>query len=258
MDKFLLEFKEIQQHENPVFFSWNKALDYLNFSQSNPWRKFALFFINSLKDLQSSPNAYHNQIHSAEAIFSSALLIKEELSEAEVLHYAPYLLFAMMCHDIEHTGGHNQTPYELEKLAVNSVKQQLKSIFVQTYWEDNFLQQYGSLLHFQRKIERIILGTDFKFGVQKNIKAYQNNSSNNIFIRLNTLANEADIFVSIMDELGNEKGLLLAQEQKQPQLATQQGRLFFLENLVHYVSIASQKLAIQDYLKNQIHYLKTI
>lgn len=258
MDKYLLEFKEIQTHENPVLFSWNKSLDYLNFCQSSPWRNFAKFFITSIKDLQSSPNAYHNQVHSAEAIFSSAILIKEELNKEQVIHYAPYLLFAMMCHDIEHNGGHNTTPYELEKLAIKTVKKQFESLFIKNYWNKYFYQKYGSLLHFQRKIERIILGTDFKIGVEKNVIAYKKNYSNNIFVRLNTLANEADIFVSIMDELGNEKGLLLAQEQKQPQLATQQGRIFFLEHLAHYVSIASKKLGVQDYLNSQIHKLKNI
>lgn len=258
MDNFLFAFQEIQSNENPVQFSWNKSLDYLGFNQSSPWRNFANFFIKSIEDLQFSPNDYHNQIHSAEAIFSSAILIKEELTKEEIFYFAPYLLFAMMCHDIEHNGSHNRKPYELEKLAIETVKKQFKSLFVQVYWENHFYNDYGSLLFFQRKVERIILGTDFKTGFQKNIKAYQKNYSNSVFVRLNTLANEADIFVSIMEELGHEKGLLLAKEQQQPYLASHEGRLFFLENLAKYTSIASKKLGIQDYLNIQIQKLKNI
>lgn len=256
MDQFLKEFSEIQQHENPVLFSWHKSLDYLDFSQSSQWREFAQFFISSLKDLQFSPNAYHNQVHSAEAIFSAAILLKEEFEPNEIPIYAPYLLFAMMCHDIQHNGGHNTTPYELEKMAVNAMKKVLNQDCVKLYWQNHFMQNFGKICHFQRKVERIILGTEFNVGVGKNVVAYLANKNNNHFVKLNMLANEADIFVSIMNNIGQEKGQLLSVEQNQPQLASSQSRLYFLENLAHYVSKASQKLAIEQYLNHQINELK--
>lgn len=256
MEKYLADFKEIGLNNHPVIFAYNKAFDYLGFSKDNVWREFGKFFTDRIKDLQTSPNAYHNQIHSAEAIFSSAILLKEEFNEQQLQQYAPYLVFAMMLHDIEHNGGNNIKPYELEKLAVNSMKKVLNSNEVKNYYNTHLAQNFGNLLRFERRIERIILGTEFKVGVAKNVKAYQNNLDNNPFVKLNTLANEADIFVSIRHDLGIEKGELLALEQNQPNLASNQGRLFFLEHLVHYVSNASKKLGIEQYLQEQIFELK--
>lgn len=256
MDKFLTEFHEIQLSDNPVIFSYNKALDYLDFSSSSSWRDFGKFFTENISDLKYSPNAYHNQIHSAEAIFASAILLKEEFNEKELQQYAPYLLVAMMLHDIEHNGGHNTTPYELEKKAVSAMKKVLHSEEVTTYWNYHLAKEFGSLLRFGRRIERIILGTEFKVGVSKNVKAYQNNINDNNFVKLNTLANEADIFLSVRHDTGVEKGQLLAVEQNDPSLSSIKGRLYFLEHLVHYVSNASQKLVMERYLQQQILDLK--
>lgn len=256
MNKFAQDFQLIQLHTNPVIFAYNKAFDYLGFSSTSAWRDFGKFFTESIKDLQYSPNAYHNQIHSAEAIFSSAILLKEEFNNKELQQYAPYLVFAMMLHDIEHNGGHNHFPYELEKLAVNTMKKVLNTPEVKNYYNSYLSSEFGSLLRFQRRIERIVLGTEFKVGVAKNVQAYQHNTNNNPFVKLNTLANEADIFISVRHDLGIEKGELLAVEQNEPNLATQQGRLYFLEHLVHYVSNASKKLGMQSYLEQQIIDLK--
>lgn len=284
MNTLFLEFKEIQEHETPVLFSWNKALNYLNFPIDSPWRKFGEMFIVSQPDLNYSPNAYHNQIHSAEAIFSAAILIKEEFEQQEQILYAPYLLFGMMCHDISHNGSHNTFPYELENLAVNAMKKQLNTKDIQSYWNTYLQSDFGSLHRFQRRIKRLILGTDFKIGIEKNIQAYEkyintngkdnynkinkdNNNymqdnqhriKNNPFISINTLANEADIFVSIMNDFGKEKGLLLSVEQNQPQIATKEGQLFFLEHLARYVSYSSKKLGIPDYINKQIKMIKVI
>lgn len=256
MNKFLTDFQAISSSNNPVILAYNKAFDYLGFSQTNSWRKFGKFFTDSIPDLQYSQNAYHNQIHSAEAVFASAILLKEEFNEKELSHYAPYLVFAMMLHDIEHNGGHNTKPYELEKLAVNTMKKVLHSENVKTYYNTYLKAEFGSLLRFERRIARIILGTEFKVGVAKNIKAYMNNDNNNNFTKLNMLANEADIFLSVRADFGIDKGQLLAIEQNQPNIATEQGRLFFLEHLVNYVSDASQKLGMQTYLKQEILDLK--
>lgn len=256
MNKFAQDFQLIQLHTNPVIFAYNKAFDYLGFSSTSAWRDFGKFFTESIKDLQYSPNAYHNQIHSAEAIFSSAILLKDEFNNKELQQYAPYLVFAMMLHDIEHNGGHNHFPYELEKLVVNTMKKVLNTPEVKNYYNSYLSSEFGSLLRFQRRIERIILGTEFKVGVAKNVQAYQHNTNNNPFVKLNTLANEADIFISVRHDLGIEKGELLAVEQNDPNLATQQGRLYFLEHLVHYVSNASKKLGMQSYLQEQIIDLK--
>ncbi len=96
------------------------------------------------------------------------------------------------------------------------------------------------------------MGTEFKIGVQANLKAYEHNDKNNPFVRLNTLANEADIFVSVLQLYGSEKGFLLAEEQNMPSLATEQGRMFFLENLAKYTSEASKKLGIQEHITEQV------
>lgn len=256
MDNLFQEYKDIQNHKTPVIFSWNKALNYLHFPLSSAWREFGEMFIASQPDLTYSPNAYHNQIHAAEAIFSAAILIKEEFNSEECLHYAPYLLFGMMCHDIAHNGSHNIVDYELENMAVKSMKKSLKTLDFQSYWSDNFQEEFGSLSRFQKRIQRLILGTEFNVGIKKNVKTYTHNIENSPFVRINTLANEADIFVSIMNHFSKEKGLLLSIEQKAPTIATKEGQLFFLEHLAYYVSNASQKLGIHNYLSQQIESIK--
>lgn len=250
--ELLSEFQKIQSHKTPVLYAWNHALDYLKFPKHSAWREFGEKFAKSHPDLTYSPNAYHNQIHSAEAIFSAAIFAKEEFNSKELDKYAPYLLFGMMCHDIEHNGGHNKQPYELEKLAVQSMKEHLNQKEMKTFWENNLQEDYGKLSHFQRRIARLILGTEFKVGVQANLKAYESNDKDNPFVRLNTLANEADIFVSVLQLYGSEKGFLLAEEQNMPSLATEQGRMFFLENLAKYTSDASKKLGIQEHISEQV------
>lgn len=272
MNTLFLEFKEIQEHETPVLFSWNKALNYLNFPIDTPWRKLGEMFIVSQPDLNYSPNAYHNQTHSAEAIFSAAILIKEEFEQPEQILYAPYILFGMMCHDISHNGSHNTFPYELEILAVKAMKKQLNTQDMQSYWNNYLQSDFGSLNRFKRRIQRLILGTDFKIGIEKNLQSYEKNINvknnyvnerhhrikNNPFTSINTLANEADIFVSIMNEFGKEKGVLLSIEQNQPQIATKEGQLFFLEHLARYVSKSSKKLGVQEHINNQIEMIKMI
>lgn len=255
MDIWVNDFREIQNNENSVAYSWNKSLNYLHFPQNSPWRKFGELFIQQQPDLNFSSNAYHNHIHSAEVIFSSAILIKEEFKESEYTHYAPYLLFAMMCHDINHNGSHNQFPYELENLAIQSVKKALNQEIFINYWNHYLQNEFGSFTRFQKRIERIILGTDFKFGIEKNIVSYQKNIKNNPFVRLNTLANEADILVSIIHSFGQEKGSLLSIEQNNPQVATKEGQLFFLKHLARYVSNASKSLQINNYILKQIEAL---
>lgn len=132
------------------------------------------------------------------------------------------------------------------------MKEHLNQKEMKTFWENNLQEDYGKLSHFQRRIARLILGTEFKVGVQANLKAYESNDKNNPFVRLNTLANEADIFVSVLQLYGSEKGFLLAEEQNMPSLATEQGRMFFLENLAKYTSDASKKLGIQEHITEQV------
>lgn len=125
--ELLSEFQKIQSHKTPVAYAWNHALDYLKFPKHSAWREFGEMFAQSHPDLTYSPNAYHNQIHSAEAIFSAAIFVKEDLNSKELDKYAPYLLFGMMCHDIEHNGGHNKQPYELEKISCSIYERTFKS-----------------------------------------------------------------------------------------------------------------------------------
>lgn len=245
-------FKHIQNHQHPVVFAWNEALNYLDFPVDSPWRIFGEKFAKSHPDLNYSPNAYHNQIHSAEAIFASSILVKEEFTKEHLHHYSPYLLFGMMCHDIAHNGKTNQYPYELEKKAVQSMKEHLNTPEFESLWKNNFEKNYGDFSHFQRRLTRLILGTEFKVGVEANVQDYEKNK-NEPFNKINMLANEADIFVSVNEYFGNEKGMLLSEEQKMPALATEKGRMFFLEHLAKYKSDASKKLGVQEHINYQIN-----
>lgn len=218
-------------------------------------RLWGEIFASSHLDLIHSSNSYHNHIHSAEAIFSAAIFLETEFNQEMVTKYAPYLLFAMMCHDIEHNGSYNKKPYELEILAVKAMKRISNSKEMVYHWNKEIKLEYGNIERFQRIVSRIILGTEFTIGLRKNIKSYLKNNKNP-FVRLNLLANESDIFIAVLEKYGFDKGLILAEEQKKPELSTIEGRLYFLEHLAKYNSEASEKLGIKKHIYEQIKILK--
>lgn len=269
IQQLLDNIEQINQSATPTLDAWKDSLEYVGITQDSSWYLLGQLFIEQLKDLQFSSNAYHNQFHSAEAVLSSAYLIKAEfnskLNLSDTLqYYAPILLFSMLCHDIEHNGSHNTYPYELEQKAIQAIKQCYESTSpIQHVW-NNLAPFYGQWNDFVAIIETIILGTDFKFGPIENSKNYQlikDNSFNNSLENLNRikmLANEADILLSVLSPTGIVRGILLAEEQKQPQICSWAGRLFFLNKLVTYTSQASLDLGVQEHIEQQIQYMQSI
>lgn len=265
IQQLLYKIEQINQSATPALDAWEESLHYIGLSFDSPWYPLGQLFVEHLKDLQFSPNSYHNQFHSAEAVLSAAYLIKSEFNSSTTLqYYAPILLFSMLCHDIEHNGSHNTYPYELEQKAVYAIKQCYeKTSQIQYVW-DKLIPLYGLWNQFLPIVEHIILGTDFKSGPIENSKNYQliehnnfNNHTDNLK-RLNMLANEADILLSVLSPTGIARGILLAEEQNQTQISSWAGRLFFLEKLVTYTSQASKQLDIQENIEQQIQNIKTI
>lgn len=267
LDELSLQISQsISQSVNPVLDAWHYACNYIGLTKNNPWQKWGELF-SSHPDLQYSPNAYHNHYHAAEAVISAAVLLKEEFNDNHntLSYYGPILLFSMLCHDLEHSGGHNNYPYELEEKSYLSILQFFnKNNTLNNFWNEHLLPYYGQWDSFNTIIKEIILGTEFTHNPQINAKNYLNSShhviytKNNILNTLKLLANEADILPSCLKYIGEERGIKLSLEQNNPKISSNEGRLYFLSHLANYHSKASQILHIKEYIHQQIEEINTI
>lgn len=256
LKSFIIEIEENRKSKSPVKRAWVESCKRIGLGLDNPFIQFGLRFCNH-PDLIQSSNAYHNHLHSADAIISASFLAKEEFSSQELKVNGSLLLFAMMCHDIAHNGGHNNFEYELEIAAVNSMNNYvIIHPELLNYWNNNLKDAYGEWHTFSQKLESVILGTDFKNGPITNLKNYEQNPININKVRL--LATEADILPSCTSTLGPALGLLLAQEQNNPNIGTWQGREFFIKNLVKFGTLASKRCGIQEHIDIQIEVINTI
>lgn len=256
LKEITVEFEKNREELFPVKTAWMNSCLRIGLYPKDPFVKFGLLFSNH-PDLIHSENKYHNQVHSADAIVGASFLAKEEFSEKELKINGSILIFAMMCHDIAHNGKHNNFDYELEKAAVSSFQSYIKNNpDMLTYWSQNLERQYGSWENFEKKIEAVILGTDFKNGPVVNLKNYKEDCINLNKIKL--LANEADILPSCTSNLGPQLGLLLSQEQNNPGVGSWKGREFFLANLAKFGSTASQAVGIQSHIDAQLAVIQAL
>lgn len=251
------EINEIRKDKNPVHKSWLMSCKKLGFNKLDHIVVFGLMFIKD-KNLLKNENAYHNEIHAADAVICAATLLKEEFSLEELKTNGPILLLAMLFHDISHNGKNNEYDYQLEQEAIKTLNLFInKNLNLNIFWEKKLKINYGELKEFFGYINEIILGTDFKNGPIENIKNYNNNNNGLIKInKLKMLANEADILPSCISSLGPELGLKLAKEQHNVNISSWKHREYFLEKLAIFGSNASNRIGIQSHIDNQLKTIK--
>ena len=254
--EIVTELNYLRQMENPVEVAWNMGCNHLGLALHDPWREWGHKFAHH-PDLKHSSLTYHNHFHSAEAVLCAAWLGVAEFGIESI--YPGMLMFAMLCHDIAHTGKHNEYDYHLEAQAVASMRTFLNED-MKNYWEHNLRKRYGEIERFLDEIETIILGTDFKNGPKHNQQNYRQaeNSENYPLYQLCMLANEADILPSVIIATGVQRGQWLAQETGNPGLATWQGRVYFLRELATFESRASRVLSVPEHIVEQLHVIDSL
>lgn len=248
LHNMIKQYETLRAHSHAVERAWNMGCDQIGLSHNDPWRAFGLMFAQH-PDLQHSDLAYHNHFHSAEAVLSAAHLAALEFGDNSV--YAPVLMFAMLCHDIAHTGKTNTYDYELETQAVAAMRAFIDPEMAE-FWRLHLESQHGTLKNLLNTVETIVLGTDFKNGPKLNRNNYRLNAQNNPLHQLCMLANEADILPSIILESGVPRGHWVAEETNTPAVGSWKGRVFFLSQLAVCESQASKTLGLQEHIDAQV------
>lgn len=248
LNNIVAQYNTLRANPNPVELAWAMGCDRIGLTSSDPWRTWGVMFARH-PDLQHSALPYHNHFHSSEAVLSAAHLAALEFGDNSV--YAPVLMFAMLCHDIAHTGTTNAYDYELETQAVASMRAFLTPE-MQQFWNQHLQPTQGTLKNFLNTVEVIVLGTDFKNGPKLNQHNYRLNAQHNPLHQLCMLANEADILPSIILETGVPRGHWVADETNNPNVGSWKGRMYFLSQLAVCESQASKTMALQEHIAEQV------
>lgn len=254
MLEMIEHYKTLREHSNPVELAWAMGCDHIGLAPSDPWREFGRRFAQH-PDLQHSTLAYHNHFHSAEAVLSGAHLAALEFGDNSV--YSPILMFAMLCHDIAHTGKTNSYDYELETQAVSAMREFINTD-MQQFWTEHMQSTHGTLKNLLNTVETIVLGTDFKNGPKLNQSNYRLNTHNNPLHQLCMLANEADILPSIILDTGVPRGHWVAEEANNVAVGSWKGRMFFLSQLAVCESHASKSMGLQEHIDAQVAAIGTL
>ncbi len=253
MDKIIEKIKNNRLNDNPVNSAWSFACSNLGIVENDPIVIFGQLLCEH-EGLKKSDNAYHNHYHSADAMITASFLANEEFSKKDLRKNGVLLVISMMGHDLNHSGSTNKYDYELEKISYQSLNDFVTSNKkIKDFWDKNLSNEFGSWESFSKKIEEVILGTDFKLGPAQNIQNYNLSDTGDYKInKIKMLANEADILPSCTAELGPELGLYLAKEQNNEAVGSWKGREFFLKNLAKFHSKASENVGIVEHIKKQV------
>jgi len=193
---------------------------------------------------------YHNRLHMAQAFVSmSCLLLTQRELAAEPpspanAHRELLALLAMLAHDLFHTGLQNQTPVEIEQLAVHGLQPHLATFGVQA--QD------------QADITLIILHTDPALSAQVHLYCQGKvfDLADNQCLCL--LAVEADILASALPDLGPQLTQFLAQEwaphypEASQNLLRPTARAVFLRHLALFTSQPSVLLGLPALVRDQL------
>lgn len=160
------------------------------------------------------------------------------------------LLFCAIAHDFGHNGTANKYPYELEKRSIDLVQE--------------FLDKQPLTLRERKEIigdiEPIILATDPKY-FSTLIDRLNTGRNLDRFNYLSMLMVEADLLASALPNKGKILGERLADEwqltnpKAAEQVKTNQGRLYFLEN-IRFISPQSQLLNLESIRQISINQVK--
>jgi len=194
--------------------------------------------------------AYHNRLHMAQAFVSmSCLLLTQRELGAKPLssayaHRELLALLAMLAHDLFHPGLQNQTPGEIEQLALHGLQPHLDT--------------FGVHAQDQADITYIILHTDPALTAQVHL-----DGQGKVFDLADTrclclLAVEADILASALPDLGPQLSQFLAQEwaphypQAAENLLQPNARQGFLKHMALFNSPASRQLGLPEMVARQV------
>ena len=193
---------------------------------------------------------YHNRLHMAQAFESmSCLLLTQRELGAEppspaYAHRELLALLAMLAHDLFHTGLQNQTPGEIEQLALHGLQP--------------YLDTFGVPAQDQADISYIILHTDPALTAQ-----VHQDCQGKVFDLADTqclclLAVEADILASALPNLGPQLTQFLAQEwaphypESSQNLLRPNARAGFLKHQVLFSSPASLHVGLAKLVEAQL------
>lgn len=249
MEKLEADLKFFETLDNPVQVAWHKILLLNGFSAESHWHEFGAIcaahpWFSEVK------NPYHNAVHTAQVMWCGSVLAPKRML-ADNSHWFPKFMLALMFHDISHNGKSNSFKYQLEIIAGEIFEQHLnQNPRLKHIWEVYFATEYGDWKEMIEFVKRLILGTEVTTDVPQNIKDYEETEKHNLLQVLLVLAQEADVLPSALPNVGKQNGELLAQEWENPVMASDQGRLNFL-NMIKFVSKSAKAMGIPEMIDEQ-------
>lgn len=249
LEKLEKELEFFENLKNPVQVAWHKILSENNINAESFWHEFGAICAAHpwFKDVD---NPYHNAVHTAQVMWSGNILASEVGIE-DKNKWLPKFILALMFHDINHNGKFNAFPYQLEIIAGETFETYLlEEKHLKTLWIENATSEDGDLKNLIGFVKRLIMGTEVSTDVPKNIKDYEENKNHTLLQTLLVLAQEADVLPSALPRVGKKNGELLAVEWNNPKVASDSGRLGFL-NMIKYVSDAAKTLEIPKMIQVQ-------
>lgn len=182
-----------------------------------------------------SENAYHNGLHTARVLEAAKFLMLNE--DGFSLDDAQIFFTAVLFHDYNHKGRINEYFAEQEMIALSEFE---KMAIKSNVFTDS--QIYA--------VKQIIYATETSENVKNSLEFYQYMQKYDSLIAMKALMCEADILSSLTSQCGVENGELLAKEFENEKMATNNGRLYFL-NTLKFVTNASKKLEADEYLEKE-------
>lgn len=201
--------EKINAVKKPISKAWELSTKYLGIDKES---KKITEVLGDHENLFITKNAYHNHYHLAEVIFTTAVLLKAEVSQNFIFNHAIMILFAATFHDAEHPGRTNKDPFEAEKVSAYFFKQWWKnnSLFVENIVPMSPLDMEGA-------INELILFTEFNEGSKKVKEDYIKRKNKTAFtlehfMSLKKILNEADLLLNFLPLTAYKKCNLILQE----------------------------------------------
>ena len=230
----------------------------------NPYPKLCQDFADSVEHttqvMQAEP-AYHSRSHfkdvclALSALASQAHYVAARKEPDQQWHLSPedwwILFFCAIAHDYGHPGTRNQTPFELEKYAVELTQEFLLR-------HSYPLSKIKALM---ADLEPIVLATDPRYFDTLNRKFLKHDHPNSRADVMGLLLVEADLFASALPKRGTYLGEQLAKEWESSDSKLAQivkslaGRTRFLEGIAFY-SPHARRLQIETIRLKSIQELK--
>ena len=230
----------------------------------NPYPKLCQDFADSVEHttqvMQAEP-AYHSRSHfkdvclALSALASQAHYVAARKEPDQQWHLSPedwwILFFCAIAHDYGHPGTRNQTPFELEKYAVELTQEFLLR-------HSYPLSKIKALM---ADLEPIVLATDPRYFATLSGRFLHQVQPNNRVDVMGLLLVEADLFASALPKRGTYLGEQLAKEWESSDSKLAQivkslaGRTQFLEGITFY-SPHARRLQIETIRLKSIQELK--